>query len=163
MQLHFFPSRSALTSFPARLLLPASKSRPRFESTLTIFFLFLALGSRDALAAGASDEIVLGMCTALTGSAQNLGKDMQRGVLAGLDRANRIGGVNGRKLRLISLDDGYEPTRTAPNIRQLIEKDNVLAIIGNVGSPTCHRRSSVDHRSKDPAFRPVLGQSDLAQ
>ena len=130
MQIPFFPSCFAQIPSPARLLLPVSRSRRRFQTTLTIFFLFLALGSRDALAAGASDEIVLGMCTALTGSAQNLGKDMQRGVLVGLARANRNGGVNGRKLRLISLDDGYEPTRTAPNMRQLIEKDNVLAIIG---------------------------------
>jgi branched-chain amino acid transport system substrate-binding protein len=41
--------------------------------------------------------------------------------------------VNSRKLRLITLDDGYEPTRTAPNMLQLIEKDNVL---GDIGTPT---------------------------
>jgi Periplasmic binding protein len=45
------------------------------------------------------------------------------------------GGVNGRKLRLIALDDGNEPARTAANLRQLIEKDNLLAIIGDVGNP----------------------------
>jgi hypothetical protein len=61
---------------------------------------------------------------------------MQRGILVGLDRANRNGGLDGRKLRLIALDDGYEPARTAPNMRQLIENDHVLAIIGNAGSPT---------------------------
>jgi branched-chain amino acid transport system substrate-binding protein len=110
----------------------------RLPFALTILSLLLALGSREAYAAeGVSpDEIVLGMSTVLTGSAANLGKDMQRGLLAGLARTNRSGGVNGRKLRLITLDDGYEPTRTGPNIRQLIEKDHVLAIIGNVGTPT---------------------------
>ena len=75
---------------------------------LTILFLFLALGSREAQAAKTDSpaEIVLGMSTALTGNAGSLGKDMQRGILAGLERANRNGGVNGRKLRLITLDDG---------------------------------------------------------
>lgn len=82
------------------------------------------------------DEIFLGMSTVLTGPAAVLGQDMRRGVMTGLERANRAGGVNGRKLRLISLDDGYEPSRTAPNMRQLIEQRNVLAIIGNVGTPT---------------------------
>ncbi len=107
--------------------------------SLAILLLCLALGTRGTCAAAEADhpdEIVLGMSTALTGNAANLGKDMQRGILAGLARANRNGGVNGRKLRLIVLDDGYEPTRTAPNMRQLIEEDKVLAIIGNAGTPT---------------------------
>jgi ABC-type branched-subunit amino acid transport system substrate-binding protein len=76
------------------------------------------------------------MSTALSGPAAALGKDMREGVLAGFERANRAGGVNGRKLRLVALDDGYEPSRTAPNMRQLIDKENVLAVIGNVGTPT---------------------------
>ena len=80
-------------------------------------------------------EILLGMSTALSGPAADLGNDMKRGVLAGLERANRIG-LHGRKLRLIALDDGYEPSRTAPNIRQLSEREKVLAVIGDVGTPT---------------------------
>ncbi len=95
-------------------------------------------GDAVALAAdiNPAPEIVLGMSTALSGPAGDLGKDMREGVLAGLERANRGGGVHGRRLRLIVLDDGYEPVRTAPNMRQLIEKDNVLAVVGNVGTPT---------------------------
>ena len=76
------------------------------------------------------------MSTALSGPAAELGKGMQLGVTLGLERANRGGGVHGRKLRLEALDDGYEPSRTAPNMRQLIENDRVLAVIGNVGTPT---------------------------
>jgi ABC-type branched-subunit amino acid transport system substrate-binding protein len=85
---------------------------------------------------GSPAEIVLGMSTALSGPSATLGKDMHDGVLAGLERVNRAGGVNGRKLRLIALDDGYVPSRTAPNMRQLIEREHVLAVIGNVGTPT---------------------------
>jgi branched-chain amino acid transport system substrate-binding protein len=103
-----------------------------------MLLLFLALGRLEAQATDADPpaEIVLGMSTALTGNAGELGKNMQRGILAGLERANRSGGVNARKLRLVGLDDAYEPARTEPNMRQLIEKDKVLAIIGNVGTPT---------------------------
>ena len=81
-------------------------------------------------------EIVLGMSTALSGPAAALGKDMRQGVLVCFERANRAGGVHGRRLRLVALDDGYEPSRTAPNMRQLLDKENVLAVIGNVGTPT---------------------------
>jgi branched-chain amino acid transport system substrate-binding protein len=99
----------------------------------------LALGMTRRSAAddaGVPAEIVLGMSTALSGPAAALGRDMRVGVLAGLERANRTGGVNGRKLRLVALDDGYEPSRTAPNMRQLIDQEHVLAVIGNVGTPT---------------------------
>jgi branched-chain amino acid transport system substrate-binding protein len=112
--------------------------RLRFPTALVVLFLSLALGRRAGSAAEADSptEIVLGMSTVLTGVAADLGRDMQRGILAGLERTNRKGGLSGGKLRLISLDDGYMAARTAPNIRQLIEKDKVLAIIGNVGTPT---------------------------
>jgi branched-chain amino acid transport system substrate-binding protein len=144
---------------PARGPRKASRCPHRVRSALTILFLFLALGSREAQAAEADSpaEIVLGMSTALTGNAEDLGKDMQRGVLAGLERANRKGGVNGRKLRLIALDDGYEPARTAPNMRQLIEKDNVLAIIGNVGTPTAIVAVPLVNEQKTLLFAPFSG------
>jgi two-component system sensor histidine kinase/response regulator len=133
-----YSSPLAQISCPARGSDRAARCPDRLRSALTILFLFLALGSRKAQAAEADSpaEIVLGVSTVLTGNAADLGKDMKRGILAGLERANRSGDVNGRKLRLIMLDYGYEPTRTGPNIRQLIGKDNVRAIIGNVGTPT---------------------------
>ncbi len=81
-------------------------------------------------------EIVLGMSTALTGPASQLGLNMRIGVLAALEEANRAGGIHGRSLRLASLDDGYEPSRTAPNMHELISQHKVLAVIGNVGTPT---------------------------
>ncbi len=105
----------------------------------------------------APDDMVLGMSTVLTGGAQDLGKDMQRGILAGLKRANREGGVNGRKVRLISLDDGYEPSRTAPNMRQMIENDRVLTIIGNVGSSTAMVAVPLANEQKTLLFAPLSG------
>jgi branched-chain amino acid transport system substrate-binding protein len=138
VKIHFFPL--GLLHFPCLAHGPRHASRERLPgaSALRILFLVLALGGRQARGAeaNASAEILLGMSAVFTGGAENLGKDMQRGIVAGLARANRKGGVNGRKLRLIALDDGYEPTRTAPNMRELIEKDNVLAVIGNVGTTT---------------------------
>jgi ABC-type branched-subunit amino acid transport system substrate-binding protein len=49
---------------------------------------------------------------------------------------NAAGGINGRQLRLVAADDGYEPSRTVEAMKQLYEKDQVFGIIGNVGTPT---------------------------
>ncbi len=81
-------------------------------------------------------EILLGMSTALSGPAADLGTNMRDGVLAALAEANRAGGIRGRQLRLIALDDAYEPAKTIPNMRTLVDDSRVLAIVGNVGTPT---------------------------
>ena len=109
----------------------------------------------------AQNDIHLGMSTALSGPAADLGKNMQEGVLAGFERANRRGGINGRKLELLTLDDGYEPTLTAPNMRHLIQKENVLAIIGNVGTPTAISAVPIANQQKTLMFAPFTGAGVL--
>ncbi|MEI6236816.1 MAG: ABC transporter substrate-binding protein [Planctomycetota bacterium] len=100
----------------------------RFELFALVLFIPLLLGSETQERGGA--ELVFGMSTVLSGPAQTLGLDMRKGVLTGFERINRAGGINGRRLRLIALDDGYEPSRTAPNMRQLVEQEHVLGIVG---------------------------------
>lgn len=120
--------------------------------------IFLSISAKSVEAARTnSAEILLGMSTVLSGPAADLGKDMRLGVLAGLERANRAGGVNGRRLKLIALDDGYEPGRTAPNMRELIEKDNVLAVIGNVGTPTAIAAIPIAKEERMLFFAPFTG------
>ena len=84
----------------------------------------------------AADKIVLGQVAALDGPAAELGQGMQTGLLAAFDEANRAGGVKGRKIALISRDDGYEPTKAINAAKQLIGEDKVFALIGSVGTPT---------------------------
>ena len=127
---------------------------------VVVFLLFLA-APIPAKAAQGKDEIVLGMSTALSGPAADLGKNMKQGVLVGLERANRAGGIQGRSLKLIALDDGYEPTRTAPNMRRLIEKERVLAVIGNVGTPTAIAAVPIANEQKTLLFAPFTGAGVL--
>lgn len=108
-----------------------------------------------------SGEIVLGMSTALTGPAAQLGLNMRTGVNAALDEANRSGGIHGRTLRLISLDDGYEPERTAPNMRKLIDEHQVLALIGNVGTPTAVAAIPIANAKKTVLFGAFTGAGVL--
>ncbi len=81
-------------------------------------------------------EIRVGMTTPLSGPLHVLGKNALAGIEAYFHRVNENGGIQGQKLRLIVEDDGYEPRLAAPNMRKLIEQDQVVAVIGNVGTPT---------------------------
>jgi ABC-type branched-subunit amino acid transport system substrate-binding protein len=81
-------------------------------------------------------EIRFGMSGPFSGPSKDLGHAMSVGIEAAFDAANDAGGVHGRMLRLITADDGYEPARTSETMKQLYEKSQVFAFIGNVGTPT---------------------------
>ncbi|NIA15647.1 MAG: ABC transporter substrate-binding protein [Nitrospiraceae bacterium] len=101
------------------------------------------------------------MSTALGGPAASLGINMRTGVLAAFEEANRAGGISGRKLRLIALDDGYEPARTVPNMHKLIKQENVLAVVGNVGTPTAVAAIPIANENKTPFFGAFTGAGVL--
>ena len=61
---------------------------------------------------------------------------MKIGIETAFDAANESGGASGRTLKLIAADDGYEPSRTGNAMKELVEQDQVLGTIGNVGTPT---------------------------
>jgi branched-chain amino acid transport system substrate-binding protein len=117
--------------------------RPQFFDRLlrpTIFVLAIFFSGADAVLAGdpgvSADSIVFGQSAPLAGPASVLGLQMRHGLLAAFDEINRQGGVHGRKLTLVSYDDGYEPDRAIDVTRHLIEQDKVFALIGQVGTPT---------------------------
>ena len=82
------------------------------------------------------DKIILGQAAALDGPAAALGQGMREGMLTAFDEVNKAGGVKGRKIELVSVDDGYEPTKSIDAAKKLIEQDKVFALVGSVGTPT---------------------------
>jgi branched-chain amino acid transport system substrate-binding protein len=81
-------------------------------------------------------EVLVGQFAAQSGPAAELGKRMQLGILAHFKAVNAGGGINGRTLRLVSRDDGYEPERALAGAKALIAEDKVFALVGAVGTPT---------------------------
>ena len=81
-------------------------------------------------------EILIGQFAATTGPAAQLGQRMQIGMQAYFSSVNAQGGVNGRSIKLITRDDGYEPERAAAAVNALINEDKVFALAGSVGTPT---------------------------
>jgi len=83
---------------------------------------------------GATDtEIRLGQTMPYSGPASAFGT-MGRTEAAYFQMVNEAGGIRGRKITLLSLDDGYSPPKTVEQTRRLVEQENVLMIYGSVGT-----------------------------
>ena len=106
-------------------------------------------------------EIVVGQSCALTGNAQALGAGMRAGIEAYFAKVNATGGVQGRQIRLVTKDDGYEPAQAITNVRELIEADKVFALIGEVGTPTSKAVVPVAEEAGVPFFGPFTGAEFL--
>ena len=86
---------------------------------------------------GVTDTTVtVGSSLALGGHAAFLGTETLRGAQAYLNFVNDHEGVNGRTIRLIAYDDGYDPPRTLANTLHLVRTDRVFALFSYVGTPT---------------------------
>jgi branched-chain amino acid transport system substrate-binding protein len=80
-------------------------------------------------------EIKIGNTNPYSGPASAYGT-IGRAIQAYFDKINAEGGVNGRKIDFISLDDGYSPPRTVEQVRKLVEQEQVLLIFNSLGTPT---------------------------
>jgi len=111
--------------------------RARVQAALAFAIGLVALSHPASAEPGVSeDKITFGQVAALDGPASALGQEMRTGLLAAFAEANAKGGVKGRKLELISRDDGYEPTNSIAAIKQLIDENQIFGLVGAVGTPT---------------------------
>jgi branched-chain amino acid transport system substrate-binding protein len=96
----------------------------------------LPLGTEQALAAGPGDsEIRIGNTMPYSGPASAYGV-IGKVLTAYFDKVNAEGGINGRRIKFISYDDAYNPTKTVEATRKLVEEDNVHFIFASLGTNT---------------------------
>src|SRR5262245_2572969 len=107
------------------------------------------------------DRIVFGQSAALKGPAAALGVGMRDGIVAAFQEANASGGVHGRKLDLVSYNDGYEPEMAIANTKRLIDEDKVFALIGEVGTPTSKAVQPITTEQGVPFIGPFTGADFL--
>jgi branched-chain amino acid transport system substrate-binding protein len=81
-------------------------------------------------------EIRFGLAAPFSGPAKEMGRQLKLGIETAFAAANESGRIAGRQLKLITADDGYEPTRTLSAMKDLYEKEQVFGFIDNYGSPT---------------------------
>ena len=110
-----------------------------------------------------ADTILIGQSAALSGPAEQLGKEMKSGAEAYFEAVNKNGGINGRKIKLVSLDDGYEPDKAAANTKKLITETKVLALFGYVGTPTSNAALPIFTEAKVPFIGAFTGAQSLRE
>ena len=137
------------------------------RSTLIVFGLSLSIAATSAqqkdtqIPSDSKNTILLGQSLPLSGPSAQIGKKYQAGAQAWFNEVNRKGGINGKKIRLISLDDQYEPELTIINTKRLLEKPNLLALFGYVGTPTTKEILPFIEERKIPLIAPLTGASIL--
>ncbi|MGJ4931828.1 ABC transporter substrate-binding protein [Bradyrhizobium sp. HKCCYLS2038] len=82
------------------------------------------------------NDIKFGMVIPTTGPVRESGRQLKIGIEAAFGRVNAAGGINGRVLKLVTADDGYDPARTLDAMKLLYEKEQVFGFVGNFGSAT---------------------------
>jgi len=131
-----------------------------------IFASLLALGICQVHAEdGVTDSsITLGMSAPFTGPNGLYGMQMREAMTAYFDQVNKGGGVNGRKIELITIDDGYETDRTLANTKSLIQEKKVFALMGYYGStPTTEAMNKVFGPAKVPLIGTISGAGTLRE
>jgi len=123
------------------------------------------LAAMTACAVGADPgvtptTIVIGQSAAFSGPASELGTEMRAGAMAYFQAVNAAGGINGRKIELRSVDDGYEPDRAAANTKKLID-DGVFLLFGYVGTPTSNAAKPIFTAARVPFVGPFTGAESL--
>jgi ABC-type branched-subunit amino acid transport system substrate-binding protein len=113
--------------------------------TLIVFLLFMLLAAFDPVAQPFNipsenihnkNPIFLASSSALSGPTAKLGTRLNQGSQAYFDRINRSGGIYGRQVRLVIVDDGYEPFKTLKNTQNFLEDNKIFALFNYVGTPT---------------------------
>jgi branched-chain amino acid transport system substrate-binding protein len=127
-------------------------------SSLTAAALVAMAAAFPALAQqqGITDtEILVGDILPLTGPPALLGVAHNLGVKVAIAEVNAAGGINGRKVRLISEDDGYVPSRTIQGVRKLISSDKVFALTSVSGTAQAQAVLPLIVQSGLPAMAPI--------
>ncbi len=123
------------------------------------------IGLASAAEVGVTDTTVtLGMTAPFSGPNGAYGQDMKNVITRYFEQINKAGGVNGRKIELVSLDDGYETDKTVANTKKLIEENKVFALLQYYGSsPTTQAMNDVFGPAKVPLVGTISGAGTLRQ
>lgn len=105
-------------------------------SFATIALAALALTGTQAIAQqGVSkDEITLGSIQDLSGPLAGFGKQARLGMMLAVDEINETGGINGRKIKLLVEDSGYDPKKAVLAAQKLVNQDKIFMMTGHLGT-----------------------------
>lgn len=106
-------------------------------------------------------DIIFGTTVDLSKGIKVLGNQVKEGLLLRFEQENRRGGINGKKLELIILDDEYKPTLARENIKKLIDEYDISLILSPLGSPTFEAYLYKIEKKEVAVLMPITGVSSF--
>jgi ABC-type branched-subunit amino acid transport system substrate-binding protein len=106
-------------------------------------------------------NILIGQSVPLTGANAELGNDIRNGALAYFAKVNAAGGVHGRKIELVSLDDGNQVPRAEANTVELVEKRGVFALFGYASATLSRPALPTVEKHRVPFLSPFTGADPM--
>ncbi len=113
----------------------------KFKSTAALAILALSTSYAMAQQGVSKTEITLGSIQDLSGPAASFGKQSRLGMMLAVDEINELGGINGRKLKLLVEDSGYDPKKAVLAAQKLVNQDKIFMMVGHIG--TAHNMAAM--------------------
>ena len=123
--------------------------------------LAFSLLAGSVLSASASEEIVIGCSTAMTGPLMILGTSAHLGAKIYFDRLNKSGGINAKHIDYMVLDDSYQPEKTIENIKALASDGRVVGVLSDLGTANALAVLPFVQKSNLPFLFPIAGSDRL--
>ena len=127
----------------------------------TLLFVNTQLAVAQTAPSVPDSEILIGQSCQLTGPLAALSTETRQGANLYFDYINANGGIRGRKIRVIALDDAYDPKKAAENTRTLIEQEKVLALFQYAGTPPSLAALPMVEEAGVPFIAPFTGSDAL--
>ena len=106
----------------------------KFKTALVLATLALGSGISMAQQGVGKTEVTLGSIQDLSGPLAGFGKQARLGMMLRVDEINEQGGINGRKLKLIIEDSGYDPKKAVLAAQKLVNQDKIFMMVGHIGT-----------------------------
>lgn len=118
-------------------------------------------GSETSAAGDDAKEIVIGHYGSMTGSEATFGRSTDNGIKLGLEEINEAGGINGKKVRLITYDDKGDGREAGNAVTRLVTRDQVVAVLGEVASSLSLNGAPVCQEHGVPMITPSSTNPDV--
>ncbi len=133
----------------------------RFKATVTLAALAVISTLSSAQQGVSSSEITLGSIQDLSGPLAGFGKQARLGMLLAVDEINEQGGVNGRKLKLIVEDSGYDPKKAVLAAQKLVNQDKIFMMVGHIGTAQNMAAMPVQFEKNVINFFPITAAREM--
>ncbi|QDL56661.1 ABC transporter substrate-binding protein [Rhodoferax aquaticus] len=123
--------------------------------------LALSAGLAQAQQGVSKDEITVGTIQDLSGPLAGFGKQIRSGMILAVDEINEQGGINGRKVKLLIEDSGYDPKRAVLAAQKLVNQDKIFMMLGHLGTAQNMAAMPVQFEKNVVNFFPITAAREM--